>query len=60
MDIYKHKIMLVMASAAISSCSKSELAKPSIQVMRLCDCTNCRMGKIDKCTTYKPSKKGKR
>ena len=55
MDIYKNKIMLVMASAVTS-----ELAKPSIQAMRLCDCTNCRMGKIDKCTTYKPSKKGKR
>lgn len=27
---------------------------------RFCDCLNCRLGKINQCQTFRPSKKGKR
>lgn len=26
----------------------------------LCDCIKCRLGKVDQCQTFSPSKKGKR
>ncbi|QDP48216.1 MAG: hypothetical protein Unbinned6437contig1000_70 [Prokaryotic dsDNA virus sp.] len=56
MDLYKHKIMLAMASTAHSDSFIPRLTKKD--AMR-CDCTNCRMGKSNKCTTYTPSKSGR-
>lgn len=34
--------------------------EPVYQMQKYCDCLNCRLGKINQCQTFRPSKKGKR
>jgi len=58
MDTYKRHLMAAIASSTAVEIEKRMCAPMLInQEMRLCDCTNCRMGKPNKCTTYNPTKK---
>lgn len=34
--------------------------EPVYPMQKHCDCLNCRLGKINQCQTFRPSKKGKR
>lgn len=43
----------------IKSLEKSPLDKFNAP-FRFCDCLNCRLGKVEQCQTFNPSRKGKR
>lgn len=56
-NFYKEHLKRIIAISLANSISDEDKAKPESHVdRRLCDCTNCRMGKSSKCSTFKPSK----